>query len=502
MSLLGHPGCEGGYFYAVSDTTQPVSAADALHKLPRAVMAFSAVRDASGALVDLRWVTSNKKACALVGRQESELIGRRLLEEMPGNRDSGLFDAYARVVETGKPHVQSLQYTYDGFDHWFEILAEQVGDGVVVLFEDVTARRRLEEERDLARRRMSDAFQSAPFPVLLVEAGTMMVSSANDSARSSFGNVGADLGTVADFFDELASPLAVCELIETAAHSSRVEELAARRHRSGKRYFNFAATRVGESGLVEVIAADVTEQVVARKKAQRASRQKSNVLAVLGHELRNPLGAMSTAVEVLGAVASSPQTLERVRSTMRRQIEVSTQLLENILDVTRIDHGKMVLKVERCDFAEVLHRAVHDVSVRQTGGVTLKTNWPSGPVLGECDCTRLYQVGVNLVSNAFKYTEQGSVTVSLRTDDGHAVFVVEDTGLGIPEDQLESIFETFEQVDAHEGHIQGGLGLGLALVAKLVGLHEGSVSAHSDGEGKGSRFVLKLPLAGPEAARR
>ena len=464
-------------------------------------MLFSAVRDANGTLVDLRWVTSNKKACALVGRQESDLIGRLLLEEMPGNRDSGLFDAYVRVVETGKPHVQALRYTFDGFDQWFEIHAEQVGDGVVVLFEDVTARHRLEEERDLARRRMADAFQSAPFPVLLVEIETMTVSSANDSARSTFGNVGAELGSVADFFAELASPQAVCELVETAARSSRAEELAARRHGSGKRYFNFAATRVGASGLVEVIAADVTEQVVARKKAQRASRQKSNVLAVLGHELRNPLGAMSTAVEVLGAVASSPQTLERVRSTMRRQIEVSTQLLENILDVTRIDHGKLVLNVERCDVADVLRRAVHDVEVRQSGGVALETCWPSGSLEGACDPTRLYQIGVNLVSNAFKYTEAGTVSVSLRADGEHAVFVVEDTGLGIPEEQLESIFETFEQVDAHAGHVQGGLGLGLALVAKLVALHGGSVSAHSDGEGQGSRFVLKLPLAGPERAQ-
>ena len=86
-------------------------------------------------------------------------------------------------------------------------------------------------------------------------------------------------------------------------------------------------------------------------------------------------------------------------------------------------------------------------------------------------------------------------------DDGGGFFVVEDTGLGIPEEQLESIFETFEQVDAHAGHVQGGLGLGLALVAKLVALHGGSVSAHSDGEGQGSRFVLKLPLAGPERAQ-
>ncbi|MCR9160003.1 MAG: ATP-binding protein [Nannocystaceae bacterium] len=480
----------------MSDTPQPsVSAADALRTLPRPVMTFAAVRDEAGALVDLRWVTSNEKACALVGREESALLGRRLLEEMPGNRDSGLFEAYAAVVETGTPHRRTLRYDYDGFDHWFEIRAERVGDGVVVLFEDVTERRRVEEERDQARRRMNEAFQGAPFPVLLVRAETKTLVSANDSARSIFTKPSATLGAVVDFFDALVEPEAVAKLIERAIASGEVETLSEQRFRGAKRYTNLVAKRVGTGDLVEVIAADVSDQVTARKEAQRASRQKSQVLAVLGHELRNPLGAMSTAVEVLGAVASSPQTLERVRGTMRRQIELSTQLLENILDVTRIEHGKLALNPARGDVCEVLQRAVADVQLRQTKDLELVETWPAEPIEGVFDATRLYQIGVNLVSNAFKYTPAGRVCVSLRVEGSHAVFVVEDTGLGIPEDHLESIFETFEQVHASDGR-EGGLGLGLALVAKLAQMHDGEVKAFSEGEGKGSRFVLRLPLAG------
>jgi signal transduction histidine kinase/ActR/RegA family two-component response regulator len=237
-------------------------------------------------------------------------------------------------------------------------------------------------------------------------------------------------------------------------------------------------------------------------EAQEASRRKDEFLATLSHELRTPLQAILSWSQMLQARGGEDPTLRRGVEVIERNARFQARLIDELLDVSRIVTGKLVIERERVRMQSVIEAALEDArAIAAEKEVHLATDSAGDPwVLG--DASRLRQVMNNLLTNAIKFTPAGgAVTVVLAVEGGDATVSVHDTGDGIPAQFLPHLFERFRQADSSTTRTQRGLGIGLAIVRHLVELHGGSVDADSAGAGRGATFVLRLPRdAGPEAA--
>jgi signal transduction histidine kinase len=231
--------------------------------------------------------------------------------------------------------------------------------------------------------------------------------------------------------------------------------------------------------------------------AREADQRKSEFLAVLSHELRNPLAPIHNALHILGRTAPGSEQGQRARDVIHRQVVHLTRLVDDLLDSTRISRGKMELHRERFDLREVVRDTSDDHrAIFEQRAVALRLEVPAGPVWIDGDPTRISQVLGNLLQNAAKFTRAaGSVSIAIHTSEGRAALHVRDDGAGMEKAVIERAFEPFVQGPQGSARQAGGLGLGLTLVKGLVELHGGSVSAHSGGAGTGSEFVVDLPLA-------
>ncbi|WP_165225554.1 hybrid sensor histidine kinase/response regulator [Aquisphaera insulae] len=254
----------------------------------------------------------------------------------------------------------------------------------------------------------------------------------------------------------------------------------------------------GPSGAVESVLAvvqDVTERKRTAEALQDADRRKDEFLATLAHELRNPLAPIRTGLHLLG-LSQDPELAARTREMMARQLANMVRLIDDLLEISRITSGKVKLRPERVSLRSVAEAAVEaSRPAIEAAGHSLSLDLPESPVTLSADPTRLSQVITNLLTNAAKYTpEGGQIELSARGDGREAVVLVKDTGLGIPPTMLDEVFAMFTQVNRTLDRSQGGLGIGLALVKRLVELHGGTVVAESQGLGMGSTFTVRLPL--------
>jgi signal transduction histidine kinase len=230
-----------------------------------------------------------------------------------------------------------------------------------------------------------------------------------------------------------------------------------------------------------------------------ADRRKDEFLATLAHELRNPLAPLRHGLDILRKNPDSPEAPD-IRDMMDRQLVHLVRLVDDLLDVSRVSQGKIELRQEKIEAADVIRSAIEAIQpLIQSAGHSLAVDMPSEPIWLDADLTRLSQLVGNLLNNAAKYTpEGGRIGVSLSTDGEDAVIAVSDNGIGIPLPMQSSIFELFTQVESVADRSQGGLGIGLALVRRLAAMHGGSVAAQSDGVGKGSVFTVRIPRVAVE----
>jgi PAS domain S-box-containing protein len=237
-----------------------------------------------------------------------------------------------------------------------------------------------------------------------------------------------------------------------------------------------------------------------RDRAEQESQAKDEFMAMLAHELRNPLSAISAAVQVLEASDGRNAPALRARSIIGRQVHHLARLVDDLLDVGRVVTGKIALERRPIDFADLVHRAV---AVCSEGQTDQRVEISTQPVWIEGDLVRMEQIVNNIVGNAVKYTPAGGlIRVRVTLDGGDAVLRVDDNGYGIAPELLPRVFDLFVQGERTLDRAQGGLGIGLTLVRRLVELHGGTVSAFSEGPGRGSAFTVRLPkVATPQTSQ-
>lgn len=253
---------------------------------------------------------------------------------------------------------------------------------------------------------------------------------------------------------------------------------------------------------------DVTEQRAAEEALKEAHRRKDEFLAMLAHELRGPLAPLCNMLEVMKRADGAGDLLRQSRDTMERQLGQMVRLVDDLLDVSRISRGRIELKRQRVELASVVYQAVEaNCPLAESAQQEVTVTLPAAPIHVCGDPVRLTQVFGNLLNNACKYTPPGGkIWLTAERQGSDVVVRVRDTGVGISSEKLSSVFEMFSQVESSLERSQGGLGIGLSLVRRLVEMHEGSVEVQSDGPGCGSEFVVRLPVlienlsAGPPLA--
>ncbi len=251
------------------------------------------------------------------------------------------------------------------------------------------------------------------------------------------------------------------------------------------------------------VARDIAERKRIEEALRSADRRKDEFLAVLAHELRNPLAPLASGLQVIRLAQGNPDAVARARTMMERQLAHMVRLVDDLLDVSRINRNRMELRRSRLLLADVVNSAIETARpLIEAAKHTLTVSLPSEPIYIDGDLTRLSQVFSNLLANSAKYTEEGGrIFLQAAPGPDHVVVSVRDTGIGIPAEHVGTVFDMFSQIDRSIERSSGGLGIGLALVQGLVKMHGGTVSAQSPGPGQGSTFTVTLPVIAADVTR-
>lgn len=315
--------------------------------------------------------------------------------------------------------------------------------------------------------------------------------------------------SVADFFFPEDQPMIMDEFLPRVMQDGHGEvEIRFRNFKTGQaRWMAYKVFKLTDAANQTIGFATVSQDVTEQKRLgdnlrilandlSETDRRKNEFLATLAHELRNPLAPMSNMLEVLKRADGNSEILKQAHETIERQLGQMVRLVDDLLDLNRVTHDRLELRRSEVELSSVLQQAVEvALPLIDSAGHKLTIDLPEEPINLNADGTRLAQVFGNLLNNSCKYTKaNGAISLSAKRVDDEVVVSVKDNGAGIPADKLDSIFEMFMQVDRTAERSQGGLGIGLTLVKRLVEMHGGSIEARSAGEGKGSEFVVRLPV--------
>ena len=242
---------------------------------------------------------------------------------------------------------------------------------------------------------------------------------------------------------------------------------------------------------------DVTELRELEDALLEADHRKDEFLATLAHELRNPLAPVRNAVQILRLKGPPSLEVQWAREVIDRQVQQMTRLIDDLMDVSRITRDKIELRKENVELGAILQSAVETSRpLIDASGHAMVVSLPTQPIYLNADSTRMAQVFSNLLNNAAKYSEKsGRIDLSVKSDGDEVVVFIRDQGIGIPPEMLPRIFDLFTQVDRSLERAHGGLGIGLTLVRRLIEMHGGTITAQSDGSGRGSTFIVRLPIA-------
>jgi PAS domain S-box-containing protein len=471
--------------------------------------------DAADRAVDYRFVETNSAFEEHTGLRNA--VGRTAREMVP-DLDESWFRLYGEVALTGKP--ARFENHAPAMGRWFEVFATRVSQPdlrlVALVFKNITERKQAEIKLQESEARFRNMADHAPVMMWVTapDGGCTYLNRRWYEYTGQTEETGLGMGWLDAVHPDDAQQAGATFLSASAAREPfRLEYRLRGRDGTFRWAIDAAGPRFAADGeflgyVGSVIDIEdrkrverATEELLAREQVGRAqaeesSRIKDEFLATVSHELRTPLTSILGWVQMLRAGNLAPERRAQALEIVERNSRHQAQLIEDLLDVSRILAGKLRLDVTPLDLSDVVNAAMETVRpAADAKDIRLQAALDtSGIVMGDAD--RLQQVVWNLLANAVKFTPKGGrVQVAVTRRDSSVEVVVADTGKGIPESFLPFVFDRFRQADGGVSRAHGGLGLGLSIVRHIVELHGGTVSAHSDGEGRGASFVVTLPVA-------
>ncbi|HET6568656.1 MAG TPA: PAS domain S-box protein [Rhodothermales bacterium] len=458
--------------------------------------------------LDFRYVEANPAFAAQSG--VGDVVGKTIRQAFPGEPEEW-FETYDAVLRTGESIRFERGLVTQG--RVLELFAFRVeGETrrrVAVIFKDITESKRSEQNLARSEQRYRRLFETAKDGILILDADTMRITDANPfmSELLSYSQgefTGKELWEVGLFRDKSESQRAMRELQESGY--VRYEDLPLEGEHGNVQEVELIGNvyRQDDHVVAQCNIRDITERKRMERQIQGqareladASRRKDEFLAMLSHELRNPMAPIFNALQLIGRQDGENELQREARGVIERQVRHMSRLVDDLLEVSRITTGRIQLHTERVDVNGVVERAVERVRpVIDRRGQQLSLSLAEGVIWLDADSTRLEQVFGNLLNNASKYNEEGGhIELIVERQDDHALIRIRDDGIGMAPDVLPRVFDLFTQADKSLDRAEGGLGIGLALVKNLVEMHRGTVEAHSDGLGGGSEFVVRLPAA-------
>jgi signal transduction histidine kinase/CheY-like chemotaxis protein len=484
--------------------------------------------DGSG-LHDYRYLEVNPAYEAHSGL--SDLVGRRISESM-SVREPFWPRAFNQVLASGQ--MLQATVTLTSVARTLETCIMRVGGPgsrqLVVLVKDATEQQRVaralqnseQQARDAAVRakaehnRLAAVLEATPAAVIVVNA-CHEITLVNSQARQVWGNL-PQAGSMAwrgRWADGSArhgrrlspSQWPLSRALRGEIARDLIEIISPKDSRERGIFLTSAAPIWDDGPAIDgavVVAVDITDRVMAERALRVSNERKDEFLAMLAHELRNPLAPIAVAAEMMRRPDTSAQAMRESSTIIGRQVRHMRGLIDDLLDAARVKRGSIGLDQHCVDLRPLVSDAIEQAAaLLQTMGHELQVNLPEQPLPVHGDTKRIVQILVNLLNNAAKYTPAaGRVAIEAWAQDGWAVAEVSDNGVGMDQDTLARAFDLFAQADQSADRQQGGLGIGLALVKKLVELHGGRVSASSDGPGCGSRLTVRLPLCSTEELKQ
>jgi PAS domain S-box-containing protein len=374
-------------------------------------------------------------------------------------------------------------------------------DLILLAIEDIDDRRRAAKKIEVSEVRYRRLFEAAQDAILILDNDTAKVIDANPFICDLLGYtrdelMGKELWEIGLFTDIEANRAATDQLKEKGY--IRYEHIPLETKTGQSRAVEFVSNVYAVDGtkVIQCNIRDVTDRKRAEDALKEGDRRKNEFLAMLSHELRNPLAPIRYALNIVQMRGQEGEAAGQAWATIERQVETLVRLVDDLLDMSRISRGKISLHKQRVDVATIVARAIESsrplIEARRH---ELQVTLPDEPMLVDADVTRMAQVLLNLLNNAAKYTpEGGRIWVTAEKGPGDVAIRVRDNGMGIPAEVLPAMFDLFRQDERTLDRAEGGLGIGLTLVRSLTELHEGTVEASSVGPGQGSEFVVRLPL--------
>ena len=411
-----------------------------------------------------------------------------------------------QVLESGQPIEKELR-DLQGHSYFLRILPYRVkgaADGVVLTVIDVSGLRAAEDALFHERYLLNSLLESVPDAIYFMDAAGKFIR-VNEvmSERLGLADPRDAIGRLATELNSRDGGFLRAEEDEVVLKTGKAQHYRVEKRdlRDGGKEWNLVTRLplhdqdgavVGMTGIFR----NITEQKRAEERIQEAVRLRDQFLAMLSHELRNPLGAIVAATSLLKDADSPPPEYSKLMGVLDRQSQQMAHLLDDLLETSRVTQSKIHLRKRVIDLNGILREAADGMrGLLESRGITFNCELGNETLFVNGDPARLQQIHVNLLSNALKYTPEGGVvTLRAMRQNGSAVVSVSDNGVGIAPDMLESVFDLFVQSSHSLHRAAGGLGVGLTLVRSLVAMHGGEVQARSEGEGKGSEFLVHLPI--------
>jgi PAS domain S-box-containing protein len=491
----------------------PTSTGEPFRLLVEAVQDYAIfVLDPAGHIV-----TWNRGAERIKGYSAQEAIGRHFsIFYMPDAVASGWPDEeLKRAAAAGRFEDEGWRVRKDGTRFWANVIITRLSGpdgslrGFAKITRDLTERRRHEDALRQSEERFRLLIEGVRDYAIFMLDGEGIVQSWNSGAQVITGYSAHEI--IGKHYSVFFRPTDVrlgkpVRELKQAIETGRFEEEGWRLHKDGTVFWaSVTTTAVYDAhgklrGFAKVVR-DMTERR-RLEELEKSSRRMNEFLAMLGHELRNPLAPIRNSVSIMQLEPMPTQTLKGVRDVIDRQLTHLTRLVDDLLDVGRVTTGKIALQKERVAIGDVIVRSVEATRMlMDSRGHALSVDVPSEPLYVFGDVTRLAQVFQNLLNNAAKFTPNGGrIRISVETDDGTLVVSVRDTGMGISAQAMPNIFNLFAQESDRIDPGESGLGIGLTVARSIVEMHGGTIEASSEGENKGSEFIVRLPRSSATAA--